>query len=109
MSASKNAEDILKDAFQRKGMYLDDEVLKNALDTTSEKRYLPSNKDLYTMEDLGRMMETVEASLTEIARDMTGGVIRPKSDFKNEHGNCAYCHFRAVCRLLPREESEEDD
>lgn len=109
MSASKNAEDILKDAFQRKGMYLDDEVLKNALDTTSEKRYLPSDKDLYTMEDLGRMMETVEATLTEIARDMTGGVIRPKSDFKNEHGNCAYCHFRAVCRLLPTEESDDDD
>ena len=59
-------------------------------------------------EELGRMMETVEASLTEIARDMTGGVIHPKSDFKNSHGNCSHCRFRAVCRLLPREESENN-
>ncbi len=106
------AEEAVKSAQGREGMILNDPDVISAMDV----RYTPvfdarypdkitktKEKYLYTEEEWGEIMQTVESSVMRVADAIRDGEMPATPKWlKSGKSSCEYCEFKPICRKVEK-------
>jgi len=88
------------------GVFLDDEDILFAMDSSGDRMYLPvtqknSNETLKSLEELGALLDFASLTASELAKEVRSGLKTPTPfDGKNEGIDidpCAYCEVKSIC------------
>ena len=100
----EEAEKKRRDAFRRKGLVLDDERIRQAMEPAQTPVYLPcktdrSGKRAYSADraQLKALERFVYDKLAEMTDEIFAGDVTPNPYRRGEHSPCNYCEYAAVC------------
>lgn len=89
--------------FKRSGMSLNDDEIVKAMDKT-EKKYYVKISHLKTLEELGELCESIDATLKRIGGEMVCG--RAEATPGKQ---CEYCRYKPFCRVNGNETDQNGE
>jgi len=88
----------------RKGILLDDMEILQAMEPDLSGQFIPfknnkaSEKSLFTLEELDRMMENINKTIIEIGSQLKSGNMSANPLQTNKYNACGYCANKPICR-----------
>ncbi len=112
-----SGENTAAESIKRSGLFLDDEDVLFAMDTTPEGKYIPVRdkkgrpdpKKVCTLEEFDSLFEETKEVIRNIADSMKGGACDSVPSEKGQLSPCRYCKFKPVCRHIEGKEDEDDE
>jgi len=96
--------DLAHEKLSRKGILLDDMEILQAMEPDLSGQFIPfknnkaSEKSLFTLEELDRMMENINKTIIEIGSQLKSGNMSANPLQTNKYNACEYCANKPICR-----------
>ncbi len=112
-----SGETVAGESIKRTGLFLNDENILLAMDSTPEGKYTPCKdkkgktdpKKVCTLEEFDTLFEETQNVIRKIADDMKGGACESIPSEKGQNSPCRYCKLKPVCRHIEGKEDTYDE
>jgi len=112
-----SGEEIAGKSIMRSGLFLNDEKILAAMDSTPESKYLPYKNrwgkadpaKVCTLEEFDSLFEETKEVIRNIANSMKSGKCESVPSEKGTSSPCRYCKLKPVCRHIEGKEERYDE